>query len=62
MEKISVCISGDEVYFHVLGDNFRYMDMDLLAHRHPELSDELRSRRLDLNREMFVMKERYGVA
>ena len=56
-DKIS--ISSDEYgcYFHVLGDNKNYMDLDSLINNHPELSEYVKEHRYELQRGLYQLQE-----
>lgn len=56
-EKITVSHDGDISYFHVLGDERRYLDLEALINNHPELDEYCDTHRFELNRGLLQLQE-----
>ena len=60
LQKISIAKKDDSVFFHVIGDNTEYMDLDSILGKHPEMSDEVEKQRFDLSRKINRAREESG--
>jgi len=56
-DKISISHNEDGCYFHVLGDNKNYLDLEVLVVSHPELSDYIKTHEYELKRGLYQLQE-----
>lgn len=57
LQKISIGKKDDRVFFHVIGDNTEYMDIDSIIRNHAEMTDEIEAQRFDLARKINRARE-----
>lgn len=55
--KISICHDDVQCYFHVLGDEKKYLDVDSMAASHKELEDYVVSNKFELERDLYRSQE-----
>mgnify|MGYP003300362043 CR=1 FL=1 len=54
---IKIVKNEDGCYFHVLGDNMEYYDLENLLINHPELEEYVSQYKYELERELFQCRE-----
>lgn len=60
VEQIKVSVAEDRCFFHVLGDERRYFDLDNLEKHHPELKEYCQQNHAKLESELLKQKELMG--
>lgn len=58
---ISIRHDIESCYFHVLGDNKKYLDIDALLAAHEELKSIIVNDKYELNRELYRLREITGL-
>lgn len=59
-KKITIAVTDNQSFFHVLGDNKRYYDLYSLFHAHPELKDYCLNHRYELESALQKQNELIG--
>ena len=56
-DKITISHDDVDCYFHLLGENRKYLDLESLALEHPEVSDYIEQHRYELQRGLYQLRE-----
>ena len=56
-DRITVSHDDADCYFHLLGDNRKYLDLDSMALEHPETSGYIEQHRYELQRGLYQLQE-----
>jgi len=59
--KIKTDTAEDRCFYHVLGDNIEYGDLESVILAHPELEENIELHRFELERELLQQKELLGI-
>lgn len=55
--NINVCVNQEGCFYHVLGDDIEFYDLESLVRAHPELDEIVRHKKYDLTREFYQKQE-----
>ena len=56
-DKISISHNEEGCYFHVLGDDINYFDLEARVNMHPELTNYVKEHGYDLKRGLLQLQE-----
>ena len=60
MKPITILFDEKDIYYHVAGDIFRYLDLKSIERSHPELKNYIHNKRFILLRDFERVKEMYS--
>ncbi len=56
-ERITISHDDTECYFHMLGDNRKYFDLESMGESHPKHKEYINQHRYELMRGLYQLRE-----